>query len=104
MSFLKFNLIIFAIDAVFFYFYIKKFKCPKCGKISKAITYREMGVSGAILIFAWIAYDLYYDNPVRITGYILLLVTDVYLLFSAPTFYCRHCMKGISFDKKDIVK
>lgn len=63
-----------------------------------------MGVSGVILIFAWIAYDLYYGNPVEITGYILLLVIDAYLLFSKPTFYCHHCMKGIHYVDKDIVK
>ncbi len=104
MSFIKFNLIIFAIEAVFFYFYIKKLKCPECGNIFKAITYKEMGISGLVLIFAWIGYDLYYGKPVEIWGYSLLILCDASLFLHKDKFYCRHCMKGVPFSEGDVIR
>ncbi|WP_421902556.1 hypothetical protein [Maridesulfovibrio sp.] len=104
MSFFEFNVVFFVIDFAVLYFYIKIIKCPKCENISKAVTYKEMGMSGLALIFAWIAYDLYYGKSVEILGYSLLILSDVYLFLYKDTFYCRHCMKGIPFSEEDIIK
>lgn len=95
---------IFVSALIYYVFFCKKIKCPECEKEIKTITYAQLGIILLIMRGSAIVYDLITGHHINYYFEMLFLTPALYYLSSDPKFYCRHCMKGISFHKEYIVK
>ncbi len=96
--------IVFFLALTYYIVFRIKIKCPECGNEIKTMTYTQVGLVWLFMRGTRLAYDLATGGSVDFYLETLLLTPAFYYLSSEPKFFCRHCMKGISFSKEYIVK
>ena len=103
MSSMDVTVIVIILLVLYGVFFTKKIKCPECKKEIKATTYAQLGVSWLCIAGSSLIYDFVVGNTIHYYFEVLFLTPAFYYLASEPKVYCRHCMKGVPFNKEDII-
>ncbi|WP_320173835.1 hypothetical protein [Maridesulfovibrio sp.] len=98
------TLIVFILALLHTIFFRIKIKCSKCGKITKTTTYTQLGATWLFIGGAHVAYDFWQGETINPYFDLWFLAPAFYYLFSEPKIFCRHCLVGVPFNKKDLIK